>query len=83
MPTICHFYGIIIVMYQHRKEHEPPHIHAISQDYDVPVSIATGEVMVGDFPKKARAMVKEFVLKNQRELEEMWETGTYRRLPPV
>jgi len=30
MPTISYFYGIIIVMYLRNKEHNPPHIHAIT-----------------------------------------------------
>jgi hypothetical protein len=28
-------------------------------------------------------MVKEFVLKYQKELEEMWETESYKKLPPL
>lgn len=36
MPTISHFYGIIIVMYLRNKEHNPPHVHAITQDFDAP-----------------------------------------------
>ena len=32
MPTISHFYGIIIVMYLRNKDHNPPHIHAITQE---------------------------------------------------
>ena len=71
MPTISHFYGIIIVMYLRGKEHNPPHIHAITQDFDAPFSIATGELMEGEFPAKAGAMVKEFVLTYQSELMEM------------
>lgn len=43
MPTISHFYGITIVMYLRYKEHNPPHIHAITQDFDAPFSIETGE----------------------------------------
>ena len=35
MPTISHFYGIIIVMYLRNKEHNPPHIHAITQDKEL------------------------------------------------
>lgn len=45
MPTISYFYGIIIVMYLRNKDHNPPHIHAITQDFDAPFSIATGEIM--------------------------------------
>ena len=58
MPTISHFYGITIVMYLRYKEHNPPHIHAITQDFDAPFSIDTGEIMDGFFPPKAKAMVK-------------------------
>ena len=43
MPTISYFYGIIIVMYLRSKEHNPPHVHAITQDLDAPFLIATGE----------------------------------------
>ena len=83
MPTISCFYGIIIVMYLRDKEHNPPHIHAITQDFDAPFWVATGEIMEGEFPQKAQAMVKEFIFKYQKELKEMWETGQYRKLPPL
>lgn len=65
MPTIAHFYGIIIVMYLRDKEHNPPHVHAITQEFDAPFSLKTGELIEGDFPKKAASMVKEFILINQ------------------
>lgn len=39
--------------------------------------------MEGEFPAKAQAMVKEVVLKYQKELEEMWETEKYIKLPPL
>ncbi len=83
MPTISYFYGIIIVMYLRNKEHNPPHVHAITQDFDAPFLIATGEIMEGEFPSKAKALVKEFILKYQSELQIMWETETYRKLPPL
>ncbi len=83
MPTISFFYGIIIVMYFRNKEHNPPHIHAITQDFDAPFLIETGELMEGEFPNKAKAMVKEFILKYRNELEEMWETEKYKKLPPL
>ena len=34
MPTISCFYGIIIVMYLRNKEHNPPHIHAITKELE-------------------------------------------------
>ena len=83
MPTISHFYGIIIVMYLRNKEHNPPHIHAITQDFDAPFLIETGEIMEGEFPPKAKVLVKEFILKYQQELNQMWETEQYIKLPPL
>lgn len=83
MPTISYFYGIIIVMYLRNKEHNPPHVHAITQDFDAPFSILTGEIMEGEFPRKAQILVKEFIKKYQLELMEMWETEHYVKLPPI
>ena len=70
-------------MFFRMKEHNPPHIHAITQDFDAPFLISTGEIMEGQFPLKAQAMVKEFILKYQKELEEMWEKEEYKKLPPL
>ena len=83
MPTISHFYGIIIVMNLRNKEHNPPHIHAVTNDFAAPFRISSGELMEGSFPPKAKAMVKEFILKYQDELMEMWETEQYVKLPPL
>ena len=83
MPTISNFYGIIIIMYLRNKEHNPPHTHAITQDYAAPFLIETGDIMEGEFPRKAKMLVKEFVLKYKNELKEMWETENYRKLPPL
>lgn len=83
MPTISYFYGIIIVMYLRNKEHNPPHVHAITQDFDAPFLIESGEIMEGEFPPKAKSLVKEFILKYQNELLEMWETEKYKKLPPL
>ncbi|MCQ2545281.1 MAG: DUF4160 domain-containing protein [Clostridia bacterium] len=65
------------------KEHNPPYIHAVTNEYVAPFLIETGEIMAGEFPEKAQALVKEFILHYQKELEEMWETENYRRLPAL
>ena len=83
MPTISCFYGIIIIMNLRNKEHNPPHIHAVTNDFAAPFRLSTGEIMDGEFPPKAKAMVKEFILKYQNELLEMWETEKYVKLPPL
>jgi len=70
-------------MYLRNKEHNPPHIHAITQDFDAPFLIATGEILEGEFPYKAKNMVKEFILRHEAELDEMWQTEQYKKLPPL
>lgn len=83
MPTICSFFGITIVMNLRGKEHNPPHIHAVTQDNVAPFLIETGEIMEGDFPRKDSLLVKKFILKHKKELKEMWMTGNYKKLPPL
>ena len=39
--------------------------------------------MEGEFPPKAKLLVKEFIMKYQKELLEMWETEQYMKLPPL
>ena len=80
MPTISVFYGIIIMMYLRDKEHNPPHIYAFYGDDAATFYISNGEIYEGSFPNRAKKMVKEFVLKYQKELSDMWETGKYMKL---
>jgi len=83
MPTISSFYGIIIVMRLREKEHNPPHIHAIMQEREASVKLSDGEIMEGSLPPRAKEMVEDFIELYREELEEMWETGIYRKLPPL
>ena len=80
MPTISIFYGIYIMMYLKNKEHNPPHIHAFYGNEAATFYISNGEIYEGDFPNRAKKMVKEFILKYQKELMEMWDTGVYKKL---
>lgn len=83
MPTICVFYGITIMMYLRDKEHNPPHVHAFYGN-DVGVfAISNGELLNGYLPNKISKKVKEFVLKYQNELLEMWETEKYIKLKGI
>lgn len=67
-------------MYLKNKEHNPPHIHAYYGNETATFYISDGEIYQGDFPNRAKKMVKEFVLIYQNELMEMWETGVYNKL---
>lgn len=54
------------------------------QDYSAPFLISDGSVMDNTaFPPASAAMVRRFVQRYREELEEMWETGVYRKLPPL
>lgn len=83
MPTIASFYGIIVFMHITRKEHLPPHIHARYGEYQATFIIETGELYFGDFPSKGRQLIKEFVLMYKKELQKMWDTEVYIKLPPL
>ena len=83
MPTISSFHGITIIMYLRNKEHNPPHIHAFTQDFAAAFLIETGELMDGEFPVKALALVRKFISEYKSELKEMWETEQYVKLPPI
>ena len=83
MPTISIFYGITIMMYLKNKEHNPPHIHAFYNNHSATFLIADGELWEGEFPKRAKKMVKEFINKYEKELLEMWETEQYVKLEGI
>lgn len=83
MPEITRFYGIVIKMFFKPKEHEPSHIHAIYGEYLAEFNICTGEMIIGDLPKRAQGLVQEWILQNQSELQKMWDSQTVKKLPPL
>ena len=83
MPEITRFYGIVIKMFFKPKEHEPGHIHAVYGDYLGEFNIQTAEMMAGDLPRKAQELIKEWILHNKSELQQMWDSQTVHKLPPL
>ena len=83
MPEISRFYGIVIKMFFKPKEHEPAHIHALYGEHVGLFDLKSFEMMEGDLPKKAQTLVKEWMEENQKELLDMWEYQTIRKLPPL
>ena len=83
MPEIARFYGIVIKMFFKPKEHEPSHIHALYGEYVGEFNILTGDMLVGDLPPKAQAMVKEWLSLHAAELQNMWENQQIKKLPPL
>ncbi len=68
MPEISRFYGIFIRMYF--GDHSPPHFHAIYGGDEVVVNIETFEILKGNLPPRAHALVIEWATLHQAELRE-------------
>ncbi len=83
MPVISRFYGITIKMYLRKKEHNPPHIHAIYGEYIGMFSLEDGNMFEGDIPLKEQKLIIKFIEENRMKLLEMWKTQKFEKLPPV
>ena len=80
MPVIATFYNIFIFMRLRQKEHQPPHIHAIYNEYQAVFDIRTMEITHGNLPRNAIRLVKEFLRQNQQKLLEMWDSQKFEKL---
>ena len=74
MPEISRFFGIIIRMYF--GDHNPPHFHAIYQEYTAEYDIMTFNVIRGELPPRAHAMVLEWASLHRDELLEDWQLAS-------
>ncbi len=83
MPVLSRFYGITVRMYFQQAEHNPPHFHALYGENVAAIEISTGEVLEGDLPPKALALVREWAEVNKTELLQMWKTQEFKTLPPI
>ncbi len=70
VPRISAFYGIIAMYFD---DHPPPHFHAKYGEYQAQVAIATGEVLNGELPRRARALVEEWAELHRDELMTGWD----------
>ncbi len=71
MPTLSTFYGIVIRMYY--DDHAPPHLHAIYGGDEVLIAVESLEVLEGQVPRRALALVKEWAKLHQDELRRAWQ----------
>lgn len=83
MPVISRFYGVIIKMFFAQAEHNPPHFHAVYGDYNGTFDIQTLEMIEGDLPVKAQALVREWASLYKDELLTIWNTQNFKKLPPL
>ncbi len=71
MPRLSKFYGIAIYIYY--REHAPPHFHAIYGDDEAMIEIATGAVLDGQLPRRARVLVADWALAHRTALQQDWD----------
>jgi hypothetical protein len=83
MPELARFYGIVIKMFFHNAEHEPPHIHVSYGDYAGLIGLQNGEMIEGDLPARAYRLVKEWYEAHKKELQDMWNNQQFQKLPPL
>ncbi len=70
MPCISAFFGIVIRMFY--NDHWPPHFHAEYGEYEAVYQIETIEVLRGKLPRRAHALVVEWITLHRAELMENW-----------
>lgn len=82
MPEITRFNGIVIKMFT-RGEHNPPHFHAIYNEYNSVIEIATLNAIEGDLPSKQLKQVVLWAELHKIELQKMWDNQKIINLPPL
>jgi hypothetical protein len=71
MPEISRFYGIIIALYY--NEHNPPQFHAKYGEFVAEIDIRTLQILNGNLPKRAKALVLEWADEHREDLMLDWE----------
>ena len=79
MPTISRFYGIVIQMYF--GDHAPPHFHALYAEFEALIDIRAFEVIGGQLPGRAMALVLEWAQLHRDELMRDWELCVQNQTP--
>jgi len=79
MPTISRFYGILIQMYF--GDHVPPRFHALYAEFEALIDIQTLEVIRGELPGRAMALVVEWAQLHRDELIKDWELCAQNQTP--
>ena len=79
MPVIARFYGILIKMYF--REHGVAHFHAMYGEFNGVFEVSSLTMIEGDLPARARRLVRDWAEEYKGELQRMWETQDYKKLP--
>jgi hypothetical protein len=68
-------------MYQGKKEHNPPHIHAMYQNFKAIFDIRTTERTDGDLPGDKAKLVSAWIVLHRDELLANWDLAQNGELP--
>jgi len=71
MPPLKDFGSFWIVMYF--EDHNPPHVHVVSADFEALVAIRDGTVFRGSIPGRHRRSALAWIEENRKFLLEKWE----------
>jgi len=71
MPRVSEFFGIVIAMYY--NDHAPPHFHARYGGHEATFVIETLEVLAGQLPRRATALVLEWASLHRAQLIANWD----------
>ena len=63
------------------KEHGVPHFHAMYAEFNGVFDIKNLEMIEGDLPSRAEKMVKDWAKQYQSDLQNMWDTQEFKKLP--
>jgi hypothetical protein len=73
MPVISMFYGIIVQLYFFDNDkHNLPHIHVRYAEFSASVSIESGEILAGNFPRRQLKLVQAWIEIHRDELMANW-----------
>lgn len=85
--NLCQSYhnstALFLRMYFLQSELKSPHIHTIYGEFVAVISITDSKILFGTLPTKAYNLVKEWLTMYREELLNMWESQTFKRLPPI
>jgi hypothetical protein len=70
LPTVSVFYGMMIQMFF--RDHAPPHFHVRYAEHRAQINIQTLDVIQGNLPRTALALVRQWAKDHQTELMENW-----------
>ena len=73
MPSISHFYGLVIWLYwnEDKSQHHLPHIHAEYGDYEA-VYDFDGKMIEGSMPLNKKKLVVAWIAIHVDELQANW-----------